>query len=160
MNYLPKGYNTATPYLIIDGAAEAIEFYKDIFGAQEVMRMPGADGKIGHCEIKIGDSMIMLADECPERGAKSPKAFGGSPISIMLYLPDVDAVVKKAVDAGAKLTQPVEDKFYGDRAGGFTDAFGHQWYIATHVKDVSPEEMAKAAAAMAAEHSKEKVAAK
>ncbi len=149
MNHQPKGYNTATPYLIIDGASAAVEFYKEIFQAQEVLRLPAPDGKIGHCEIKIGDSMIMLADESIPRGARSPKTIGGSPISIMVYVPDVDAVVSKAVKAGAKLTREVADQFYGDRSGGFTDPFGHQWYVATHVKDVSPEEMEKAAAAMA-----------
>ena len=140
------------PHLIINGAAKAVEFYKNCFGAEEIMRIDGANGNVGHCEIKIGDSVIMLADESPQMGAYSPSAIGGSPVSIMLYLPDVDAVVQKSVELGAKLTHPVEDKFYGDRAGGFTDPFGHRWYIATHIKDVSPEEMQAAAAAMAAHH--------
>jgi PhnB protein len=156
MHHIPQGYHTATPYLIISGAAEAIEFYKKCFGAEEIMRLDGPNGRIGHCEIKIGDSVIMLADESPEVGAQSPTTVGGTPVSIMLYLSDVDAVVKKSVDAGATLTHAVEDKFYGDRAGGFTDPFGHKWYIATHIKDVSPEEMQAAAAAMAAKQ-KEKV---
>ena len=150
VNYLPKGYHTATPYLIIGGASAAVEFYKLAFDAQEIMRLPGPDGKIGHCEIKIGDSVIMLADESLQMGAKSPKTIGGTPITIMIYVPDVDAVVEKSVKAGAVLTRPIEDKFYGDRAGGITDPFGHQWYVATHVKDVTPEEMEKAAAALSA----------
>jgi PhnB protein len=160
MNYLPKGYQVAIPYLIVDGASAAIEFYKKAFGAVERMRLPGHDGRIGHAEIAIGDCVIMLADEFPEMGAKSPKTLGGSPISMMIYVPDVDAVVKKSVAAGATITRPIEDKFYGDRVGGLTDPFGHQWYVATHTKDVSPEELEKAAAAMAAAPPKEKAATK
>ena len=144
---IPEGYHTATPYLIIKGAADAIEFYKKAFGATELMRMPGPDGKIGHAEIKIGDSPIMLADEAPEMNARSPQSFGGSPISILLYVEDVDAVFNRAVAAGAKVERPVTDQFYGDRIGGLTDPFGHAWYISTHREDVSPEEMKKRAAA-------------
>ncbi|MGH9682691.1 MAG: VOC family protein [Candidatus Acidiferrales bacterium] len=144
---IPEGYHTATPYLIIKGAADAIEFYKKAFGATELMRMPGPGGKIGHAEIKIGDSPIMLADEAPEMNARSPQSFGGSPISILLYVEDVDAVFNRAVAAGAKVERPVADQFYGDRIGGLTDPFGHVWYISTHKEDVSPEEMKKRAAA-------------
>lgn len=144
---IPEGYHTATPYLIIKGAADAIEFYKKAFGATELMRMSGPGGKIGHAEIKIGDSVIMLADEAPEMNARSPQSFGGSPISILLYVEDVDAVFNRAVAAGAKVERPVTDQFYGDRIGGLTDPFGHAWYISTHKEDVSPEEMKKRAAA-------------
>src|SRR5262245_14102170 len=115
---IPDGYHTATPYLIVNGGPAAIDFYKKAFGAVEVMRMPGPDGKIGHAEVRIGNSPIMLADEFPEMGARSPKSIGGSPVSILLYVEDVDAVFKQAVAAGAKVTRPIEDKFYGDRAGG------------------------------------------
>ncbi len=146
---IPAGYHSITPYLILKGAADGIEFYKKAFGATEMMRMPGTNGRIGHAEIKIGDSPIMLADESPEMNARSPQTLGGSPITILLYVEDVDAVVKKAVDAGAKLDRPIEDKFYGDRMGSITDPFGHTWHIATHKEDVAPEEMKKRAAAMA-----------
>jgi PhnB protein len=144
---IPEGYHTATPYLIIKDAARAIEFYKKAFGATELMRMPGQDGKIGHAEIKIGDSPIMLADEVPGMGFRSPESLGGSPISILLYVDDVDAVFSEAVAAGAKVQRPVADQFYGDRTGGVIDPFGHVWYIATHREDVSPDEMKKRAAA-------------
>ncbi len=141
---IPEGYHTATPYLIAKGAGTALEFYKKAFGAAERFRMDAPDGKIMHSEFQIGNSIFMLADEHPEIGAKGPQAFGGSPVMIHLYVEDVDAVVKKAVASGAKLTRPVKDQFYGDRNGGLEDPFGHVWYIATHVKDVSPEEMAAA----------------
>jgi PhnB protein len=144
---IPKGYHTATPYLIIKGAAQAIEFYKKAFGAKEVMRFPDPSGRIGHAEVKIGDSHIMLSDEAPEMGYRSPLSLGGSPVSIMLYLEDVDAVVGQAVAAGAKLVKPVADQFYGDRSGVVEDPFGHTWYVATHIEDVSLEEMQKRAAA-------------
>jgi PhnB protein len=144
---IPEGYHTATPYLIVKDAARAIEFYKKAFGATELMRMPGPDGKIGHAEIKIGDSPIMLADEVPGMGFRSPESLGGSPISILLYVEDVDVVFSEALAAGAKVQRPVADQFYGDRTGGVTDPFGHVWYIATHKEDVSPEEMKKRAAA-------------
>jgi PhnB protein len=144
---IPDGYHTATPYLIIKDAARAIEFYKKAFGAMELMRMPGPDGTIGHAEIKIGDSPIMLADEVPGMDFKSPESLGGSPISILLYVEDVDAVFNDAVAAGAKVQRPVADQFYGDRTGGVLDPFGHVWYIATHREDVSSEEMKKRAAA-------------
>ncbi len=144
---IPEGYHTATPYLIIKDAAKAIEFYKKAFGAKEMMRMSQPDGRIGHAEIKIGDSPIMLADEFPEMGARSPQSLGGSPVSILLYVADVDAFAKQAVTAGAKVVRPIKDQFYGDRSGSFEDPFGHQWHIATHVEDVAPEEMHKRAAA-------------
>lgn len=144
---IPEGYHTATPYLIVNGAASAIDFYKKAFGATELMRMPGPGGRIAHAEIKIGDSPIMLADEAPETPYRSPQSLGGSPVSILLYVEDVDAVFERAVSAGAKVQRPLADQFYGDRTGGVTDPFGHIWYIATHKEDVSPEEMKKRAAA-------------
>jgi len=147
---IPDGYHRVTPYLIVDGAANAIEFYKKAFGASELLRFPAPDGRIGHAEVKIGDSTVMLADEHPERGARGPKAFGGSPISLLLYVEDVDRTVERAVAAGAKVTRPVADQFYGDRTGGIQDPFGHEWYVATHVEDVSPEEMQRRSEAMAA----------
>jgi PhnB protein len=144
---IPDGYHTVTPYLIIDGAAQAIDFYKKAFGATELFRMGQPNGRIGHAEIKIGDSPIMLADEFPEMGYRSPKSFGGSPVSIMVYVENVDEVVNQATAAGATLDRPVEDKFYGDRGGTLTDPFGHIWHIATHKEDVSPEEMKRRVAA-------------
>lgn len=137
----PDGYHTATPYLIIQGAAKAIEFYKQAFGATELMRLDGPDGKIGHAEIKIGDSPIMLADEHPEMGYRGPQSLGGTPVSLMLYVEGVDAMVAQAVALGATLQRPIQNQFYGDRSGTLTDPFGHVWTIATHVEDVSPEEI-------------------
>src|SRR6266404_8321934 len=144
---IPEGYHTVTPYLTCKNSAQAIDFYKSVFGAKEIMRMAGPDGKIGHAEIQIGDSHIMLADEFPEMGARSPQSLGGSPVSILLYVEDVYAQAKLAVAAGAKVVRPVKDQFYGDRSGSFEDPFGHQWHIATHVEDVAPDEMHKRAAA-------------
>jgi PhnB protein len=144
---IPEGYHAVTPYLIVDDGAAAIEFYKRAFGATETLRMPGPDGKLGHAEIRVGDSVIMLADEYPNMGARSAKSLGGSPVSLMLYVEDVDAVAKRAVAAGAKETRPVEDKFYGDRSGSFQDPYGLEWHISTHVEDISDEEMAKRAQA-------------
>jgi PhnB protein len=144
VRYIPEGYHTATPYLICNGAAEAIEFYKKAFGAAEVMRMPTPNGKVAHAEIKIGDSHIMLADENPQIGAYAPKHFGGSPVSILIYVEQVDTVFQRAVSAGAKAVEQPTDKFYGDRTSSLTDPFGHSWYVHTHVKDVSPAEMAAA----------------
>ena len=144
---IPEGYHSVTPYLIVDGGGRAIEFYKQAFGATEVFRMDGPDGKIAHAEIKIGDSHVMLGDESPEMGSRGPGAFGGSPVTLMLYVEDVDAVVNRAVEAGAELTRPVANQFYGDRTGGLKDPFGHAWYIATHVEDVPYEELQKRAAA-------------
>lgn len=138
---VPVGYHTATPYLIITDAAKAIEFYKKAFGATELTRLETPDGKIMHAEIKIGDSPIMLCEECPEWNALSPLTIGGTPASVVLYLEDVDTVVKSAVAAGATLVMPVEDQFWGDRMGTVTDPFGHKWSIATHTEDVSPEEI-------------------
>lgn len=145
---IPDGYFGATPYLSIQGAAAALDFYKRAFGAVETMRIAAPGNRIGHAEIKIGDAPIMLADECPEMSFKSPKTLGGSPVLIHLYVPDVDKFVERAVAAGAKLTRPVADQFYGDRAGGLEDPFGHSWYFATHKEDLSPEELQKRAAAM------------
>ena len=144
---IPEGYGTVTPYLYIKGAARAIEFYQQAFGATEVMRMTAPDGRIGHAEIKIGDSHVMLADEHLEIGARSPQTIGGSPVSFLVYVEDVDKVVEQAVAAGAKIVRPVADQFYGDRTGGVEDPFGHAWYIATHVEDVSGEEMQRRAEA-------------
>jgi PhnB protein len=147
---IPKGYHTVTPYMIIDGAAAAIEFYKQAFGATELFRMDGPEGKVGHAEIMVGDSHIMLADEHPAMNALGPKTIGGAAIKLMIYIEDVDAVVDRAVTAGAKIIRPVADQFYGDRTGGIEDPFGHVWYVATHIEDVSLEEMEKRAAAQGA----------
>jgi PhnB protein len=141
---IPSGYSSVTPYLIVEGAAEAIEFYKQIFGATERMRLPMPDGKIAHAEIQIGDSVVMLADQPsgPEVDRlKSPNALAGTAVSIHLYIEDVDSVMEKAVNAGAKQVRPVANQFYGDRSGIFTDPFGHLWNVATHVEDLSPAEM-------------------
>lgn len=139
---IPDGYHAITPYLIIDGAAQAIDFYKKAFGANELFRMPDPAGKrIGHAELKIGDSPIMLADDNPAMGYRNPKAIGGTPVSLLLYVDDVDDVIPRAVSLGAKVVQPIKDQFYGDRSGTIHDPFGHVWTIATHIKDVTPEEM-------------------
>ena len=145
---IPDGYPQVTPYLCIDGAAAAIEFYGEVLGTKERMRMPAPGGKVGHCELQLGDSVIMLADEFPEMGVRSPKSVGGTPVTISVYVDDVDHVFDRAVKAGANALRPVEDQFYGDRAGQFEDPFGHRWSVATHVEDVPPDEMAKRAAAM------------
>jgi PhnB protein len=144
---IPEGYHSITPYLIIRGAGEAIEFYKKAFGATELFRFPAPDGKIGHAEIKIGDSPIMLADEFAEMGYKGPESLGGSPVSIMLYVDDVDTVFNRAVDAGATVKEALQDKFYGDRMGTVTDPFGHRWHLGTHKEDVPMEEMERRAKA-------------
>jgi PhnB protein len=149
---IPDGYHTVTPYLIVQGAAAAIDFYKKVFGAKELFRVPGPGGKVGHAELQIGDSRIMLADEHPEMGAKAPGSFGGSPVGLMLYVEDVDARFNRAVAAGAKVTKPLADQFYGDRSGTLTDPFGHQWTIATHKEDVSPEEIDRRMKAMMKGH--------
>lgn len=143
---IPDGYPQVTPYLCVDGAAGAIDFYADVFGATERMRMPGPDGRIGHAELGLGSSIIMLSDEYPEMGARGPRAVGGTPVTISVYVEDVDRVFDKAVAAGATALRPVQDQFYGDRSGQFEDPFGHRWSIATHIEDVSGEEMAKRAA--------------
>jgi PhnB protein len=144
---IPDGYHTATPYLIVKGAGKAIEFYKKAFGATELMRMGDGD-KIHHAEIKIGTSPIMLADEAPQMGALSPETIGNSPVTIMLYVEDVDATFAKAVSAGAKVERPLADQFYGDRTAALTDPFGHKWYIATHIEDVPHDELEKRSKAM------------
>lgn len=144
---IPDGYHGATPYLSVRGASSAIEFYKKAFGATESARLADPSGKIGHAEIRIGDALIMLADEFPEMGVRSPQALGGSPVSIHLYVEDVDALVNQAVAAGATVLDPVDDKFYGDRAGRLADPFGHVWNIATHKEDVSPDEVQRRFAA-------------
>ena len=138
---IPDGYHSLTPYLIVRGAAAAIDFYKQAFGATELMRLPGPDGKVGHAEIRIGDSIIMLADECPE--GKSPDTLGGSPVTLMLYVEDCDAMFHKAIAAGGTVARPLADQFYGDRFGGVKDPFGHVWHVATHKEDVTPEEVAR-----------------
>jgi PhnB protein len=140
---IPEGYHTATPYLIVSGAAQAIEFYKQAFGAQELFRMPGPGGRLAHAEIKIGDSVIMMADEARDMGYRSPRSLGGSAVSILLYVEDVDARFNRAVESGAKVQRPVTNQFYGDRSGTLEDPFGHVWTVATHVEDVSPADMKK-----------------
>jgi PhnB protein len=138
---IPAGYHTATPYLVVDDAAAAIDFYRRAFDAVELMRLPMPGNKIGHAEIKLGDSTIMLADEFPEHGARSPKTLGGSPVSLMLYVEDCDAMFARAVAAGATVFRPLADQFYGDRSGCLIDPFGHQWTVSTHKEDVPPEEL-------------------
>jgi PhnB protein len=140
---IPKGYRSVTPYLTLNDAARALDFYKRAFGAQEVMRMDGPGGKIAHAEIKIGDSMIMLADEMPGAGARSPQSLGGTTGGVFLYVENVDATFKQAVAAGARVESPLADMFWGDRYGRLTDPFGHSWSVATHMEDVAPAEMSK-----------------
>lgn len=142
VHHIPEGYYTITPYLIIRGAAKAIEFYKSVFGAQEIMRMPDGN-RIGHAELQIGNSKIMLADEYPEMNNRGPESIGGSPVNLYIYVENVDSVFNKAVALGSKVLKPVQDQFYGDRSGQLQDPFGHLWGIATHTEDVSPEEMEK-----------------
>lgn len=138
---IPEGYSTITPYLIFSGAAKAIEFYKAAFDAKELFRMDAGEGKIGHAELQIGSSRIMIADEHPELGYVSPQTLKGSPVSFMIYVNDVDSTAKKAVAAGMTVKKEIENQFYGDRTGTFQDPFGHTWTIGTHIEDVSPEEM-------------------
>jgi len=145
----PDGYHSATPYLIVDGATRAIDFYKRAFGAQELLRIPAPGNRVGHAEIKIGDSVIMLADEHPEIHARGPQHYGGSPVSILLYVDDVDVLFKQAIAAGGTETRPVADQFYGDRSGSLKDPFGHSWHLSTHKEDVSPEELNRRLAALA-----------
>jgi PhnB protein len=148
---IPDGYPRVSPHLCVNDGNAALDFYKSVFGATERMRMPAPSGKIGHAELQIGDSVIMLADEYPEMGIRSPRAIGGTPVTISVYVEDVDAVFNRAIAAGAKSLRTVENQFYGDRSGQFEDPFGHRWSIATHVEDVSPDEMMRrAAAAMSA----------
>ena len=140
---IPDGYPQVTPYLCVDGAEAAIEFYENVLGARERMRMPAPGGKVGHAELELGESIIMLADEHPDMGVLSPKTVGGTPVTISVYVDDVDAVFDAAVAAGASSVRPVENQFYGDRSGQFEDPFGHRWSVATHVEDVPPDEMEK-----------------
>jgi PhnB protein len=141
----PDGYHSVTPYLIVKGAADAIDYYRRAFGATELMRMASPNGKIGHAEIRIGDSAIMLADEQPEMGRRSPLSLGGAGVGLMIYVERVDEVFKRAVASGAKQLQPVKDQFYGDRSGTLQDPFGHTWTVATHVEDIAPDEMRRRA---------------
>jgi PhnB protein len=148
---IPEGYHTLTTYLTMDNAAEAIDYYKDVFGANERIRMEAPDGKIGHAELEIGDSLLMLSDAFPGATSRPPSELGGTTAGAFMYVEDVDAVVKRAVESGATITMEIADQFWGDRFGSITDPFGHSWSIATHVEDVPPEEMAeRAKAAMAA----------
>lgn len=140
---IPDGYHTVTPYLTVDGAAEAIEFYKKAFGAKERMRMPGPDGKLGHAEIEIGDSIVMISDPFPGSSMKSPKELGGTCAGVFLYVEDVDATFEQAVNAGATVTMALEDMFWGDRFGSLEDPFGHAWSMATHKEDLTPEQIAE-----------------
>ena len=155
---VPEGFHTATPTLVVRNAAEAIDFYKEVFGAEEIMRMPSPDGKISHAELKIGDSIIFLSDEFPNMGGKSPETLGGFTGGIYLYVPDVDDVFQRAFDAGGKAAMPVTDMFWGDRHGNFTDPYGHSWGVSTHVEDVPEEEMGKRAQAFYAQMEQKKTA--
>jgi PhnB protein len=159
VNPIPEGHKGAVPYLCIDNAAAAIEFYTKVFGAVETMRMPMPDGKVAHAELMVGGAPIMLADEFPEMGFRGPKALGGSSVTLHLYVEDVDTVVERATSAGANVLNEVQDHFYGDRAGKIEDPFGHVWYIATHKEDVSPEEMKRRSDEMFAQHHAETEAA-
>ena len=144
---IPEGYPEITPYLAVDGANDAIDFYTTVFGARERMRMQGPGGKVGHAELEIGNSLIMLADEFPDMGNRGPKTIGGTPVTISIYVEDVDDVFDRAVAEGATEIRPVENQFYGDRSGQLEDPFGHRWSVATHVEDVPPDQMEKRAAA-------------
>jgi PhnB protein len=147
---IPDGYPRVTPYLMVDGASAAIDFYTSVLGAKERMRMPGPNDRLGHAELEIGNSVIMLTDEFPDMDVRGPRALGGTPVTLHVYVEDADSVFDRAVQSGAKPLRPVEDQFYGDRSGQFEDPFGHRWNVATHVEDVPPDEMMKRAeAAMA-----------
>lgn len=148
VSFLPAGYHSITPYLIVKGAAAAIDFYKSVLGAVELMRMAGPDGVVMHAELKIGDSMFMLGEEDPNCGATGPQTLGGSPVGLCVYYPDVDAVFAAAVAGGAKVVKDLKDQFYGDRSGTVTDPFGHNWTLSTHIEDVSEEEMGRRVEAM------------
>src|SRR2546423_1239521 len=145
---ISDGYPVITPYLIVPGGARAIDFYTKVMGGTEIMRMPAPGDRIGHAEIRFGDSVVMLADEAPEMVIQSPEHFGGSPASLMIYVQDVDAVFNRAIAAGAKSKRPIQNQFYGDRSGTLVDPFGHTWTIATHVEDVAPEEITRRMGAM------------
>ena len=140
---IPGGFHTVTPYLTINGAAAAIEFYKKAFAAEEIVKYPAPGGKIGHAQIKIGDSTIMLADEYPEMNVRGPKSLGGTSVSLYVHVPDVDTVTNRAIAAGAKVLRPLQNEFYGDRAATLEDPFGHKWTLATHIEDVPPPELQK-----------------
>lgn len=146
---IPDNYPQLVPYLIVDGAASAIEFYTGVFGATARMRLPGPDGKLGHAELEIGEAVVMLADENPEMDIRGPRAVGGTPVTLHVYVDDADAAFKRAVQGGATSLRPVEEQFYGDRSGQFEDPYGHRWNVATHVEDVSEEEMQRRAAELA-----------
>jgi PhnB protein len=145
---IPQGYRTLTPYIIVDGGTKAIAWYTQVFDGKELMRLPAPGGRVGHAEIELGDSRIMLADESHDHDARAPAAFGGCSVSLLLYVPDVDATVEKAAAAGATIKSPPEDKFYGDRMATLTDPFGHTWSIATHIEDVTEDELHRRIAAM------------
>jgi PhnB protein len=145
---IPDGYPRISPYLAVEGAADAIDFYTDVFGARERMRMAGPGDKVGHAELQVGDALIMLADAFPDMGNREPKSIGGTPVTIHIYVEDVDDVFGRALEKGATGLRPVENQFYGDRAGQFEDPFGHRWSVATHVEDVPPDEMERRAAEM------------
>jgi PhnB protein len=149
---IPDGYHSVTPYLVVKDGAKALEFYQKALGAKELMRMPSPDGKIAHAEIRIGNSVVMLADEFPQMGASSPQTLGGSPVGLMIYVEDADSQFNQAVAAGAKVERPLKDQFYGDRSGTLVDPFGHKWTIATHKEDVAPEEMKRRAEAFMKQH--------
>lgn len=144
---IPDDYSRVSPYLVVDDAAAAIDFYCQVLGATERMRMAAPSGKIGHAELQIGDSVVMLADEWPDMGAHGPKTVGGTPVTLSVYVEDVDATFRRALDAGARALREVADQFYGDRVGAFEDPFGHHWHVATHIEDVAPDEMQRRAEA-------------
>jgi PhnB protein len=146
---LPDDYPRVMAYLVVDGAADAIDFYRDVFGATERLRLAGPEGKVGHAELQIGDSVVMLADEFPDMGASGPKSIGGTPVTMMIYVEDVDDTFSRALASGATEVRAVQDQFYGDRSGQLEDPFGHRWNVATHVEDVSPEEVSRRAAELA-----------
>ena len=148
---VPAGYHTVTPYMAVKNGIKALEFYKKAFGATELTKLIMPDGRLGHAELRLGDSMIMLSDEFPEYGGKSPQTLGGSPVNIHLYVDDVDAFFKKAIAAGAKEAKPIKDQFYGDRSGQLEDPFGHLWWVATHKEDVPPDELQRRADSMFAQ---------
>jgi uncharacterized glyoxalase superfamily protein PhnB len=148
---IPKGYHTVTPSLCVAGGPKAIDFYKQAFGAQDIMRFPGPDGLLMHAEIRIGDSVVMLSDEMPDMGGKSPKSYGGTPVGFFIYTENVDAAWKKAIDAGGKSVMPLADQFWGDRTGCIEDPFGHRWWLAQHIQDLTPEEIRKNAEAFFAQ---------